>query len=48
MAKKWYVIHAYSGYENRVKLTLEERIKQCGLQDMFAEIVGRPKILTKT
>ncbi len=39
MAKKWYVIHAYSGYENRVKLTLEQRIKQYGLQDMFAEVV---------
>jgi len=39
MAKKWYVIHAYSGYENRVKLTLEERIKQYGLQDMFTEVV---------
>ncbi len=39
MAMKWYVIHAYSGYENRVKLTLEQRIKQYGLQDMFAEIV---------
>jgi transcriptional antiterminator NusG len=39
MAKKWYVIHAYSGYENRVKLTLEQRIKQYGLQEMFAEVV---------
>ncbi len=39
MAKKWYVIHAYSGYENRVKLTLEERIRQYGLGDMFEEVV---------
>ncbi len=39
MAKKWYVIHAYSGYENRVKLTLEERIKQYGLEDKFDEVV---------
>lgn len=39
MAKKWYVIHAYSGYENRVKLTLEERIRQHGLEDMFDEVV---------
>ncbi len=39
MAKKWYVIHAYSGYENRVKLTLEQRIKQYGQQDMFDEVV---------
>jgi transcriptional antiterminator NusG len=39
MAKKWYVIHAYSGYENRVKLNLEERIRQYGLEDMFDEVV---------
>ena len=39
MAKKWYVIHAYSGYENRVKLNLEERIRQYGLEDMFEEVV---------
>ncbi len=39
MAKKWYVIHAYSGYENRVKLTLEERIRQYGLEEMFEEVV---------
>ncbi len=39
MAMKWYVIHAYSGYENRVKLTLEERIKRYGLEDMFEEVV---------
>lgn len=39
MTKKWYVIHAYSGYENRVKLTLEQRIKQYGLEEMFDEVV---------
>ena len=39
MAMKWYVIHAYSGYENRVKLTLEERIRRYGLEDMFEEVV---------
>ena len=39
MAKKWYVIHAYSGYENRVKLNHEERIRQYGLEDMFDEVV---------
>ncbi len=39
MAKKWYVIHAYSGYENRVKRNLEERIRQYGLEDKFDEVV---------
>ena len=30
--KKWYVIQAYSGYENKVKASLEERIKRFGRQ----------------
>lgn len=37
--KKWYVVHAYSGYENYVAQALQERIKNEGLQDKFAEIV---------
>ncbi len=39
MEKKWYVIHTYSGYENRVKTALEERIKFSGKEDYFAEII---------
>ena len=39
MVKKWYVIQAYSGYENKVKLALEERIKQASLEDCFGEIL---------
>jgi transcriptional antiterminator NusG len=39
MEKKWYVIHTYSGYENKVKTALEERIKQFGKEDCFSEIV---------
>ena len=27
MSKKWYVVHTYSGYENKVKQTLETRIE---------------------
>ena len=27
----WYVVHTYSGYENKAKLALEERIKSCGI-----------------
>lgn len=37
--KRWYVIHAYSGYENSVVRTLEERIKVNGLEDCFDEII---------
>lgn len=39
MAKKWYVIHAYSGFEKKVKLALEERIRLKGLSDCFEEIL---------
>jgi transcriptional antiterminator NusG len=39
MALRWYVVHAYSGYENSVKRSLEERIARSGLQDMFGEIL---------
>jgi hypothetical protein len=33
---KWYVVHTYSGHENRAKLTLLERIKNAGLDEDFA------------
>lgn len=32
---KWYVVQAYSGYENKVKLSLLERIKQAGAESFF-------------
>lgn len=37
--KRWYVVHAYSGYERKVKLALEERIGLSSMQDMFGEIL---------
>jgi transcriptional antiterminator NusG len=39
MAKKWYVVHTYSGFENKVKKSLEERVKQEELQDFFGEVL---------
>lgn len=39
MALKWYVIHAYSGYEQQVMRTLAERIKLHGMEDKFGEIL---------
>jgi transcriptional antiterminator NusG len=39
MALKWYVVHAYSNFENKVKTSLEERIKLKGLQDKFGKIM---------
>lgn len=39
MAMKWYGVHTYSGYENKVKLSLEERIRYAGVEDLFEEIL---------
>jgi transcriptional antiterminator NusG len=39
MALKWYVVHAYSNFENKVKLSLEERIKLHGLEEKFGDIM---------
>ncbi len=39
MAKRWYVVHAFSGYEGKVKRSLEERIKRFGMEDRFGEIL---------
>lgn len=39
MALRWYVVHAYSGYENQVKRSLEERVKRAGLEDKFGQIL---------
>ncbi len=39
MAKRWYVVHTYSGFEHQVKRSLEERIKRAGLEDKFGEIL---------
>ena len=39
MAKRWYVVHAYSGFEAKVKLSLMERISRAGMEDMFGEIL---------
>lgn len=36
---KWYVVHTYSGFENRAKKALEEKIKQNGLETYFGEIL---------
>ena len=38
MAKRWYVIHTYSGYENKVKTDLEHRIETYGLEDAVVDI----------
>jgi transcription termination/antitermination protein NusG len=39
MSKHWYVIHTYSGHENKVKSNLERAIASAGLQGSFGEIL---------
>ena len=39
MAKRWYVVHAYSGYEKHVMRSLIERVKLAGMEDEFGEIL---------
>ncbi len=36
---KWYVVHTYSGYENRAKKSLEERIRQYHMDEKFGEVL---------
>lgn len=39
MAKRWYVVHAYSGYEKNVMRTLRERVKLHAMEEYFGEIL---------
>lgn len=39
MSKKWYVIQAFSGFEAKVKCSLEERIQRFELEDKFGEVL---------
>jgi transcriptional antiterminator NusG len=39
MAKKWYGIHTYSGFENKVRLSLIERIKNMSLEEYFGDVL---------
>jgi transcriptional antiterminator NusG len=37
--RAWYVVHSYSGYENKVKANLEQRIESMGMQDKIFQVV---------
>ena len=39
MALRWYVVHTYSGFENRVKTALEEKVRAMGLDDRIKQIL---------
>ena len=37
--KQWYIVHTYSGFENKVKESLEQRVQAYGLQAEIGEIL---------
>ena len=37
--KKWYIVHTYSGHENKAKLTLLERVRNANLTDYFGDVL---------
>jgi transcription antitermination protein nusG len=39
VAFKWYIIHTYSGFENKVKVSMQERIKTSGMEEYFSDIL---------
>ncbi len=36
---KWYVVHTYSGHENKVKMNIEKMVENRGMQDLILEII---------
>lgn len=36
---KWYVVHTYSGYENKVKANIEKSVENRGIQDLIPEVM---------
>ena len=39
MTKQWFIVHTYSGFEKKVKQSLEQRVKAYGLSDEFGEVL---------
>jgi len=39
MAKRWYIVHAYSNFENKVAESIREQAKQRGLEELFEQIM---------
>ena len=39
MARQWYILHTYSGFEEKVKIAMQERIRQAGQEELFGEIL---------
>jgi transcriptional antiterminator NusG len=49
MEKRWYVVHTYSGYENKVKTNLEKRVESMGMQDKIFRVLvpTEDEVITK-
>jgi transcriptional antiterminator NusG len=45
--KRWYIVHTYSGHENKVKLNLERRIESMNMQDKIFRVEVPQKSVTK-
>ena len=45
--KKWYIVHTYSGHENKAKLTLLERVKTHNLSDYFGDVLVPTESVTE-
>ena len=41
-AKQWFVVHTYSGFENKVASAIESRAKIFNLQDLFGRVIEGP------
>jgi len=39
VALRWYVVHTYSGYENKVKTALEDKVRNLGLQEKITDVL---------
>jgi len=39
VAKEWYVVHTYSGFENKVRLNIMEQFRTAGVEEQLGEIV---------
>lgn len=39
MAKRWYVVHVYSGFEKQVQRSMQERVRHAGMEERFGDIL---------
>ena len=46
--KQWYVLHTYSGYENKVKANIESRAQSMGMEDNIFRVIVPEETETET